>query len=115
MKKTVTLTTPVEDVDETKINQLELREPTGGDLLEVGALPFTIETTADGKDRMEFNTTAIFNLIVRLASVPPLVVRRLSGRDFVTVSMVIVGFFNAAVPETSSPAAVSLSDSSTAA
>ncbi len=111
MTKTFTLSRPVQDADDSTVTQLVFREPTGGDLLEVGMMPFTI----DANNHVEISVTAVGPLMARLANVSPVVIRSLAARDFVTASLVIMSFFNDAAQETFSIAATSSPASSTAA
>lgn len=82
----VTLTRPVKQGDE-EIRELDLREPTAGDVMECG-YPLTI-----GDGEATPNAAVVGKLIARLAGVPPSVVKQLAVHDFQACLGVVLGFF----------------------
>lgn len=82
----ITLTKPIK-LGEEEIRELDLREPTAGDVMECG-YPLTI-----GEDEATPNAAVIGKLISRLAGVPPSFVKQLSMHDFQACLGVVLGFF----------------------
>lgn len=70
------------------ISVLELSEPTGKDVRELG-LPYSV-----GADQcVSINTGIVAKYIERLAKVPPSTVDDMSPSDLNTISWVVAGFF----------------------
>lgn len=82
----ITLTRIVKQGDE-EIRELDLREPTAGDVMECG-YPLTI-----GDGEATPNAAVVGKLIARLAGVPPSVVKQLAVHDFQACLGVVLGFF----------------------
>lgn len=93
----ITLSRPIEAHGET-LAELELREPTGEDIMECG-MPFEF---VDGKKgtRRHIDTRSMGAYISALASIPPSSVAKLHPSDFIALSGAVVGFFQqpAALP-----------------
>lgn len=82
----VDLTKPITAHGE-EVSALELREPTGGDIVDCG-YPFSI-----GNGEAQPNAAVVGRLISRLAAIPPSSVAALSARDFNACLGVVLGFF----------------------
>lgn len=82
----VILTRPVKHGD-NEIAELDLREPTAGDVMECG-YPLTI-----GDGEATPNAAVVGKLVSRLAGVPPSVVKQLAVHDFQACLGVVLGFF----------------------
>lgn len=82
----IPLTQPIKHGDD-EIRELDLRDPTAGDVMECG-YPLTI-----GDGEATPNAEAVGKLIARLAKVPPSVVKQLAVRDFQACLGVVLGFF----------------------
>ena len=85
--KEIKLSKPVRAHGED-IHVLELREPTGKDVRELG-FPYT----ASGDAGVKMDAGVIAKYISRLASVPPSSVDEMQPSDLNTISWDIVGFF----------------------
>lgn len=82
----ITLTKPIKHGDDELI-ELELREPSAGDVMECG-YPLTI-----GDGEATPNAEVIGRLIGRLTSIPPSCVKQMSVHDFQACLGVVLGFF----------------------
>ncbi|MEJ8324389.1 MULTISPECIES: phage tail assembly protein [Kosakonia] len=81
------LTKPIQAHGET-ISVLELREPTGKDVRELG---FPYVTTGDAGVRLDAGVVAKY--IARLGNIPPSSVDTMSPADLNTISWEVAGFF----------------------
>jgi len=71
-----------------EVSVLELREPEGKDLIEIG-MPMSF----DAEGQTELKMKVIAKYISRLASIPPTSVYAISPQDLLEIAMEIVGFF----------------------
>lgn len=71
-----------------EVSVLELREPEGKDLIEIG-MPMSF--TAEGQTDIKMQVIAKY--ISRLASIPPNSVISISRQDLMSLALEIVGFF----------------------
>lgn len=76
-----------------KISSLELREPTGGDMIDSG-FPFDLSLTAEKDLRTHYNTQAVSSLIVRLCNIPASSVRQIAPGDLLKLSGLLQSFFD---------------------
>lgn len=81
------LTKPIQAHGET-ISVLELREPTGKDVRELG---FPYVTTGDAGVRLDAGVVAKY--IARLGNIPPSSVDTMSPADLNAISWEVAGFF----------------------
>ena len=82
----IILTKAIKRGDE-EILEIELREPTAGDVMECG-YPLAI-----GEGEATPNAEAIGKLIARLAGLPPSSIKQMSMADFNEAMGVVLGFF----------------------
>jgi hypothetical protein len=76
--------------DET--NEIELREPTGEDVMALG-YPYLI-ILGDGEDQaIELRPKVIGKYVSRLAGIPPSSLNKVSPTDFAMLTGVVMGFF----------------------
>jgi hypothetical protein len=75
---------------DTEIAELELREMTGKDIIDVG-FPYLIGV--DGGGELKIQASVIVKYVSRLAAVPPSVVEKLSPSDITGLTGVVMGFF----------------------
>lgn len=87
-KVTIPLSKPIKAHGED-LSQLELRAPTGEDVLEIGAPPFTVDT----KNRTNIDMAVTGEYIVRLAGIPLSSVRQMTPQDLMVAFGVVAGFF----------------------
>jgi hypothetical protein len=93
MNKTLKLEQPLMAHGETK-NELEFREPTGRDVSACGT-PFRFRDRGDGETETIIETQSVAKYIVALANIPPNSVDKMSVRDFLAATNLIIGFFGA--------------------
>lgn len=84
----IALTKPI-TVHGDEVTELELREPSAGDVMECG-YPLTI-----GDGEATPNAETVGKLIARLAGIPPSSVKQMSLPDFNTAMGAVLGFFGA--------------------
>ena len=89
----VILARPVPHPDGSTVTALNLREPTGLDLVASG-LPFILS----GQGGAVLDMARVFDLAADLAGVPMAVLHALSARDSVAVMKAVIGFFGDAAP-----------------
>jgi hypothetical protein len=83
------LTKPIKAHGENAVTSLNLRMPSGEDLIEIGCAPFSIDNQE--KTHIDFAATAKY--ISRLAEIPLSSVKMMSPRDIMSAFGVIAGFF----------------------
>lgn len=84
------LTKPIQAHGE-EVSTLEFRSPSGEDVLEIGAPPFSV-----GKNERTYIDLAVTGeYIVRLAAIPVSSVKQLSPADLMAAFGVVAGFFGA--------------------
>lgn len=86
----ITLTKPIEAHGKT-ITELELREPSTGDIIDFGKIT---ETGFDKKGSvvLRSNTSVVADYISRLGNIPPSVVRSLHPADFLACEEMLTDF-----------------------
>lgn len=94
-EKTVfTLSKPIKVGDED-LAQIELREPTGADLDDLG-YPYLVMVGEGEGERIELRPKVAGRYISRLAGIPPSAVAKISLADRQRLQGVVMGFFGAA-------------------
>ena len=92
----VPLSKPIEAHGE-KVKALELKEPTGEDLMACG-LPYSLglpDEDSDASSTMGFNTHACAKLISRMAGIPLGSIKKMSAPDFQrAITDGVMPFFN---------------------
>ena len=91
----ITLKKPINAHGE-EVRSLDLRDPTGDDLVKSG-LPFSIEMTG----KVVVDMASVDAWISTLASIPPSSVKQLGFTDKLALMAKVIGFFLAAIPELS--------------
>lgn len=86
---TYKLSKPVMHGD-NEIAELELREMTGKDIIELG-FPYLI--IAEGGGELKIQVSVIMKYVSRLAAVPPSVIEKLSPSDITGLTGVVMLFF----------------------
>ena len=76
---------------DAEINELNLREPTGKDVQELG-FPYLL-IMQDDQEAVQIQAKVIGKYIVRLAGIPPSAVDTISPSDFNGLVGVMMGFF----------------------
>lgn len=76
---------------DAEITELNLREPTGKDVQELG-FPYLL-IMQDDQEAVQIQAKVIGKYIVRLASIPPSAVDTISAADFNGLVGVMMGFF----------------------
>jgi hypothetical protein len=87
----VTLSKPITAHGES-VSELELREPTTKDVIELG-LPTLIVIGDAGDSGVEIRTKVVARYISRLAAIPMGSVEALALSDHATLTGVVLGFF----------------------
>ena len=77
------------------INTIELREPTTRDVRRLG-MPITVATSGAA----EINMDVCAKYVVALSNLTDGDIDKMSIDDFMNVAMMVVGFFNPAMPKT---------------
>ncbi|MDO8294385.1 MAG: phage tail assembly protein [Gallionella sp.] len=87
----ITLSKPI-SVHGEEVTELELREPTGEDVMALG-YPYLI-IIGDGDDQaMELRPKVIARYVSRLAGIPPSSLNKVSPADFSGMTGAVMGFF----------------------
>jgi len=102
---TVTLTRPIQAHGEER-KAIDLREPTGADIIACGGNPACGIQTDAGTVLM-ISATVIGAYLSRLGGIPPSSVAQLSAADWMRCQNAVTGFFNEAEPETESSTDIS--------
>lgn len=87
----VKLSKPVTAHDE-QISELTLREPTTGDIIDIG-MPTLIILGDGGETGVEIRQKVVAKYISKLSGTPMSSVRDLSPKDFSACQAVVMGFF----------------------
>lgn len=74
-----------------EISELDLREPTGKDVQELG-FPYIVLMTGDDQ-ALQIQAKTVGKYVSRLAAVPPSTIDQLSASDLSALSGVVLGFF----------------------
>lgn len=99
MSTTVQLSKPIK-AHGVEVSELELREPTTEDVIELG-LPTLIIPGADGQSTgVEIRQPVIARYVSRLAAIPLGSVKALSLKDFSLCTAAVMGFFGQGDGET---------------
>ncbi len=106
----ITLSKPIEAHGET-IAELNLREPTGGDIRDCG-LPMRVTQEVGGGVSSDINTASVARYISALARIPASSVANLSAADFIAAMNGVLDFFGSSMPATRSTLAGNSSASS---
>lgn len=93
-KTAFTLSNPIKVGDE-EVSQLELREPTGADLDDLG-YPYLVMVGDGEGERIELRPKVAGRYISRLAGIPPSAVAKISIADRQLLQGVVMGFFGTA-------------------
>jgi hypothetical protein len=97
---TVTLSRPIQAHGEER-KTIDLREPTGADIIACGGNPACGLQTDTGTVLM-INANVIASYLSRLGGIPPSSVAQLSPADWMRCQNAVTGFFNEPEPETAS-------------
>ncbi len=90
-KTVFTLSKPIKIGDE-EVAQIEMREPVGQDLLDIG-YPYLV-TLGDGEgERIELRPKVMAKYVSRLAAIPPSSVAQIAIADLQQLQGVVMGFF----------------------
>lgn len=90
----ITLSKPIA-VHGEEVTELELREPTGEDVIALG-YPYLI-TLGDGEEQgIEMRPKVIARYVARLAGIPPSSLNTVSPADFSGMTGAVMGFFGVA-------------------
>lgn len=87
----ITLSKPITAHGE-QIAELDLREPTGEDVMALG-YPYLIIIGDGDAQAMELRPKVIGRYVSRLAGIPPSALNAMSPADFTALTGVVVGFF----------------------
>jgi hypothetical protein len=75
-----------------EVSEIELREPTGKDVMELG-FPYLV-IISDGDDQaIEVRAKVVGKYVSRLAGIPPSSLEKVSPEDFSMLMGVVLGFF----------------------
>ena len=94
MKTVFRLSQPI-TVGAEELTQLELREPTGADLDELG-YPYLVMVGEGEGERIELRPKVAGRYVTRLAGIPPSAVAKICLADRQKLQGVVMGFFGAA-------------------
>jgi hypothetical protein len=86
----VPLSKPI-TVGDDQIKELELREPTIDDVVELG-YPYLM-VVGDGDTKMELRPSVVVKYASKLAAVPPSGIKKLSLADLSKLNAAVMGFF----------------------
>lgn len=92
----VTLTKPI-TAHGQEISGIELREPTGQEIIDIG-FPYLIMPGDADEPAIEIRTKVIGKYISKLGNIPPSSVGQLSGPDISALMGVVMGFFGVEAP-----------------
>lgn len=79
-----------------EVTELELREPTGDDVIEIG-FPYYILMPEGQSSGIEIKPRAVYSYISRLAGIPQSSAKQIALSDFAQLQGVVVGFFGESV------------------
>ncbi|HSH72341.1 MAG TPA: phage tail assembly protein [Methylophilaceae bacterium] len=85
------LTRPIQ-AHGTDVTSIELKEPTGQQIIDIG-FPYLILPGDGDEPAIEIRTKVIAKYIVVLGGIPPSSVGQLSGPDLSSLMGVVMGFF----------------------
>src|SRR6516165_10828861 len=74
-----------------EVMELSFREPTGGDIANVGN-PVSVDFASD-PPKINYDAKAMTQMLAVLATVPPSTIRQLTARDWETAALLITNFF----------------------
>jgi hypothetical protein len=93
----LTLSKPIK-VQGKEVSELELREPTGDDLITCG-VPMKTEITAAKTQLQHVDTAAVAAYISALGNIPPSSVKQMAPRDILKAVEFITSFLGDETPE----------------
>lgn len=76
-----------------EVTELELREPTGEDVIALGYPYLIIIGDGDDVQAMELRPKVIARYVARLAGIPPSSLNKVSPADFSGMTGAVMGFF----------------------
>ncbi|WP_428485952.1 phage tail assembly protein [Rhodopila sp.] len=89
---TVTLSTPIQDINLATISTVTITPPTGRHLMKAGSVMRIITQEDSGETGIEINPAGMGKLIGVCANLPIRSVEMLSAADFMAISTAIMGF-----------------------
>ena len=96
----VTLSTPIQAHGE-EVTELDLREPTGEDVIALG-YPYLIIIGDDDGQAMEIRPKIIARYVAKLAGIPPSAINKVTPADFSRLTGAVMGFFGVEAEASSS-------------
>lgn len=96
----VTLSTPIQAHGE-EVTELDLREPTGEDVIALG-YPYLIIIGDDDGQAMEIRPKIIARYVAKLAGIPPSAINKVTPGDFSRLTGAVMGFFGVEAEASSS-------------
>ncbi|MCK9389763.1 MAG: phage tail assembly protein [Sulfuritalea sp.] len=75
-----------------EISEIELREPTGADVMELG-YPYLLIIGEDDAQAMELRPKVVCRYVAKLGKIPPSSLNEVSPADFGQMTGVVMGFF----------------------
>lgn len=87
----IKLTKPITAHDES-VQEIDLREPTGREIIEIG-FPFLVIVSDDDTSAMQIQTKTVAKYISVLGKIPPSSVHELCGADISALMGVVMSFF----------------------
>lgn len=101
MSTVIRLTTPIEAHGQT-ISEIELREPTAKDVIEIG-YPYLVHSDGVGDGSVELRANIAAKYIQRLGAIPRSSVERMSPSDLQMAQVQIMDFFGVSPEPTETP------------
>lgn len=82
----------INDKDAQLVEEISLREPTGGDIAACGN-PVTISVTQDNKIEFQYDETKMTKMLANLAGIPETFFKQIDPRDWNTLAFKVNYFF----------------------
>lgn len=91
MTTTIKLSKPIKAHGE-EITEINLREPTGGDVMDIG-YPYLIIIGEGDEQALELRPKVIARYVSKLGDIPPSSLKEIHPSDFSSMTGVVMGFF----------------------